>query len=78
MMLLMLLEGRKKMQNLMSKSDVQVLKQCIAACKGCQSFDCAHCPMRVRPGRLLHLAESYETVIDQVDSMARGLRDIYS
>ena len=58
-------------QSLMTKDDIKSIRMCLTTCRGCQSFDCGHCPMRVSPGRLLHLAESYEAVMKCVESIIK-------
>jgi len=51
------------MNSIMTQSDLQVVKTALQACRQCPSVECHTCPFKIRPGKLLHLAESYEAVI---------------
>jgi len=37
-------------------------------------MECGHCPVRIRPGRVLHLAESYEKIINYLEVVINETR----
>ena len=59
---------------LMTKNDIQLIKQSYSACRGCPAMECGHCPVRIRPGRVLHLAESYEKIINYLEVVINETR----
>jgi hypothetical protein len=61
-------------QSLMTKDDIESIRMCLSICKGCESHDCGRCPMYVSPGRLLHLAESYENVMKSVEYIIKEFK----
>ena len=59
---------------LLDKDDIASISGCLESCKQCSSWDCAHCPIRVEPSRLLKLAYGYDYIMTLLNDLTGGYK----
>jgi len=62
-------------EELMKAEELEVIQQSLSICFSCRSTDCTSCAVRVRPWKLVHLANSYSRVLHEREQTIALLKD---